>query len=279
MLSVLRQNSSYDESELVAQAGANQLASDIEAWERQKSGVARYLKRDLLTEQVISRITSDVKESSETTLSKLSISLVYLVILTSAVLWLAGYVWGFEGPTVGDSTGAVQWILAQLLDALSVFGWSVELTGNKYVLTLIASTIVALLSETSISREVRRKTKEFVEIIEQTRRVVRNARQIFVGSGQIRFSYGNLGVWVRGGNLDLYIRWGAIAEGILFKKEKDDWRLADSPADASHFFIFLKPRSDSDEEYSAEFLVVPKRFFNKPIDASSWEEFVSDFHS
>ena len=263
----------------LAQNGASQ-ASDIVAWEQFKSVVERYFERDLITEELVSRITKQVRESSETVVSTISISLIYIIIAISGGLWLAGSFFGYSAPPFANNSATVEWLLYHLLDFLSVFGLSEALTGNKYILSLIASAIVALLSETQISRELRRKTREYVEVVDRTRAVVKNRKQIFVGGGQIRFSYGTLGVWVRGGNLDLRIRWGAIEGWALYVRTDAGWVLTTKLDDADYFVIFLKPRTDRDpESVPAEFLVVPERFFHKPVDANSWDEFVGSFPS
>ncbi len=260
--------------ELLAQGAASQLASQIDDWEKYKSAVGRYLKTDLLTEELISRVTTDIRDSTETIVTKLSVSLIYVLILATLVL----YVFGFD-PPLADGATTVEWLLQKALEFLSFFGLSEQVTGNKYVLGLISWTVAALLAETSISRELRRRTREYVEIVETTRSVVRDAKQIFVGSGQIRFSYGKLGVWVRGGNLELHIQWAAFEDADLFVWNKVGLARTDDLSAATHLFVFLKPRSDRDSDsYTSEFLVIPKRLFRTPVDANSWEDFVTNFH-
>lgn len=243
----------------------------LDNWERYKSATLRYFKRDLITEFLVSQLVRVMRSTTETTISKVAISAMYVVIGISLLLVITGF-----QSTLLDGKDTIQWILRQILDALSLFGLSKSLAGGDFVIALAASTIAALLSETQISRELRKTSNTYVEKIESTRTTLKDAKQMYLGGGQLRFSYGDRGLFVRGGNLEMYLQWEAAELAMLAIMRNEEVSPVSDIDEATHLLIFLKARNRSDETYGVEFLVVPRRFFNSPIDASTWEDFANN---
>jgi hypothetical protein len=193
-----------------------------------------------------------------------------------------------NAPIYDGSTNSAVGIL---LYCLALGGLSGSIFGNNFVLTAIVSALVGLAFQLNITRSVRRKTKKFVEKIQEIEEFNRNARQIFVGTGNIQFSFGSNGFLVDGDVLDFRLGW-RVFDGHTYikmeplKNKKGEWQGTDLDLaemhDATHLLLFIKSGLDTaaPESKMPNFvlLVVPRaRFFSDRLGSTDWIEFCESF--
>lgn len=214
-----------------------------------------------------------------------SISVLAIAVL---VLTFTLYVLGYEVPMYDGSDTSAQGVI---LFALSEwFGWSKSMTGNSYAATIALSLLIAFLSQAGLSLQLLQQRAEYDRLIERGREVTKHARQLYVGSGTIRFSYGKKGIRVAGNNITFDISWDAVLDAALihvrrvkrWSREYLELSPAIQPDDATHLLVFFDVaggnRKATDRINAAEYLVVPReRFFSRAgstLDSSNWQEFV-----
>jgi hypothetical protein len=165
---------------------------------------------------------------------------------------------------------------------------SQEWFANDFVLTPITVLAVGFLSELKLSTDLRRETKTYSQLVERVRTILKLAKQVFLGSGRLRFSFGEAGLLVKGGNLELRVGWDSVEMGMLVGKAGDVWTITEKPVEgATHLNVFLKPAVGADSLKSvqernmpvSEFVVIPRSFFpaGPDRDCNTWDEFVTAF--
>lgn len=271
-------------------------------WQQYYSDSEQYERTDVFNEEVVSLIEQTLHTRSWTKRIQFSITVASIVaFLVSGLLLLSGS----PAPVYDGSTESIVGIIQYALD--SWFGWSAYLTGNSYTISAAISLVVGLLSQTQLSAELLAEADEYKKVIEEVRRETKGAKQIYPGSGRLKFAFGQPGFIVTGGNVELRIKWDAIWMLMLFTKEEtkhkgkttvsykktfhdftfveDEIGLDAAAVErTTHLLIFLEPTSigepsGSDKRDStldaAEYLVVPQRFFQNRRDASRWSDFVN----
>lgn len=186
--------------------------------------------------------------------------------------------------------GSVDSAVSMTLYALSIGGLSEHLFQNDFILSTILTAVVGLAFQYSITREIRKKTQRFVDLVEFFEEQTRFARQIFIGTGNIQFSFGAEGFYVNGDVLDMRMNWRVFfGKEFVRKMPKGDAKnLSEFSVvtgadvhDATHMLIYMKPGTEEmpidDQMPELVFIVVPRsRFFTDQLGADDWASFCSN---
>lgn len=252
-------------------------------WKSHHSGFARYVRADLFDSEIIGRAKRLTQETILEKVWKWSIPVAAIFFFMVAVILALLNV---QAPSFD---GSVDSAVSMILYGLSLGGLSERLFQNDFILTAILTAVVGLAFQYSITREIRKKTQRFVDLVEFFEEQTRFARQIFIGTGNIQFSFGAEGFYVNGDVLDMRMNWRVFfGKEFVRKVPKDDpenlsefsFVTGADVDDATHLLIYMKPGMEEmrieDQMPELVFIVVPRsRFFTDQLGADDWEAFCS----
>lgn len=152
----------------------------------------------------------------------------------------------------------------------------------------------------------------FRRAVDELREITRNAKQIYSGAGKLKFAYGLEGLLIEGNNMRVSLGWDAIEDSLLLSRRtsyrrgvrKEVVEVEYWPKKADLLLVFLKPISgrlhdnhhghvthhasghggnsllgfffpahkDHDLKV-AEYIVIPKHFFDSFRGSVAWEDF------
>ncbi|MEO1250712.1 MAG: hypothetical protein AAFW81_00015 [Pseudomonadota bacterium] len=92
---------------------------------------------------------------------------------------------------------------------------------NSYALTAIITAIVGLAFQYRITRQFRKNAQRFVDLVEFLEEHTRHARQIFIATGNIQFSFGDEGFYLNGDVLDMRMNWRVFYGKEFVKKSHE----------------------------------------------------------
>jgi len=291
------------ESKLSAYDGAQPLKVLEQEWSQYKSGTHFYdASFDIFDEYAEEKLIELTEDVSNRPIVSLSVPIfAMLIILTSIIV-------AFFTNAGLDSlwNSGVRDRFAQVL---GLFGLSKAWFGNNYVLSVLLFALLALLERIRFHFKIFEQVRKIKKITERFKQKLFSSKQVYPGSGQISFSFGDEGMLIKGGYLDFSFRWSAL-EDIEFVLRKDklntveslNFEIYDSSEEqgegsppelgnafdeATHIIVWLKEPHDindywerfmNDEEVGpfAEFFVIPRSFFKNPRDHSNWFEFCSE---
>ncbi len=167
--------------------------------------------------------------------------------------------------------------------------WSQRWFGAGYAPILIGILIVTFVYEYFRIRGVARDARYLQQQLHGAMLNQDFLIQLYPGGGSLRFTYGENGLFIDGGNLHTRIDWHAFepnrkvhasikateTPGGLFTRPKRDFttKLPVPIDEATHLILFLKEDPVEDTPY-IECLVIPRRgFFDSERNCTPWPEF------
>lgn len=261
-----------------------------EDWARYKSGFDRYRLIDMFGEELLQAARARVEKPRRYVQITLFISAAGLILSFTP----------FAGECLG--WGWALW-LTNLMETgithILVHGFGAEgadapcvLNGISQLLGIVSISVPA--GEFEWPRAVYRAIDKALTVARLDK-----ARLILAGSGQLRFTTGDCGVAVSGGNFEFKLNWGAVETAELVRKTYGlkvilmffaripSFDFDVIPKSASHLLIRLKlARSDELSRKDArkqgknaplkttDILVIPEHFFHAPQDGNTWAEFL-----
>jgi len=299
----------YNRSYLHISGDSSQYENFRENWEKYFSVSSKYNPvHDILDEFPVDELLDVLKTSTITKI--LNISIPVVAILLAVISGLLA----FQDHAAPVYDGSTDSSVSIILYIFSIFGLNDYLTGNQFLLSPVLFIVIALLERTKFSFDILRKNNTTYEKIRRTREGVRWSKQIYVGSGQISFSFGDRGFVINSNNLGLRFDWKALSDEFVFigfdpERDQqiyigsnyeaitrtedesvvsfDNKKISEYAENATHLLVYLK-ETQSYENYSSgerngpysEFIVLPKeQFFGNLRDATPWIEFCTNLIS
>jgi hypothetical protein len=281
--------------------GAKELAHLNDRWERVSSPYAEYSGKDIFDQELVrdviaaseqSKIEILVKGGGRIILWFLLITLILASFFDDAVREAIA-----RGNLVDRIASGVAAGLRAPLD------WLEQRTGNAFLGPVIVFAGITIADRFKVHGELHRIISNTRKVTEETfvKKLLR--RQMYIGSGQIRFGAGTTGILIAGKFIDLGVHWSVVdCIELIFHNDDDPINFSTHEGiekvltterinNASHLLINIKPSHDwesfwerwqKDSEFRknpaplSEFVVVPKHFFRKPQSGHDWETFVQN---
>jgi len=254
-------------------------------WQRYRSAVDRYQKLDMLGDELQTEVRKRAQARRAWTWVWFALTVVSLALSLLSLLGMIGLAW------LGVAGRAVDFIC----DALSLYDRTVELVNAAAGTFSFSALIFQLEVPLRVYRRIMHLTEQF-----------KDARLLFVGSGQLRFAIGDCGIAIAGNSSAHMINWSTVARTRLVKKDtnielfrgyKLPWlryTFDVEPGKATHLLVEMKSFADEAEMAKArkaakklkdkaplnarDILVIPAHFFHAPRDGDTWREFLRFFH-
>ena len=273
-------------------------AHGAESWQRYYSDYDQYQRGDLLDYDIWLSIKTELDRAAvfRGAVISLTAALATLCVVSLLTYWKIklpiALFWSKEGAPGLIEKMSERWCTL-------IGGVTDDCNLSTALLASIASAVLLLV----LSSAYWRKWGQMKGLLKHLKEITKDAKQIYPGSGKVRFSYGNEGLAVEGNNIKLNIGWDAIEGSLLLSRRtdikkglrKEEVVVEYWPPKATLLLIFLKATSGrlpkkkkltlwgltkeklrEEKVQAEEYIVVPKHFFDSFRGAVAWEDFCSN---
>ena len=258
---------------------AENLRNFRDCWEQIKSTNMQYnAGTDIFDSIILARILDTIEEN------------VFILIFRHAFRYASFLVailalgLAYFNPEANISPSADNSVFQNILYIASFMGLSEEFTQHNYIFLLAVALMSFMASNLVIDVRVGTLKKSIKTITQQEIQKLENMRQIYPGSGNIKFSAGTEGFAIQSDNFDMLFQWPCLEDIWFVQRQGTDWnrlglysnfleksRLVDALSDddsekagrhmeaarveffdqlerATHVFMVLKPTSNHKSE-------------------------------